>query len=79
MLDKLDSALVMAETKFRWSDSVRSRQLRTPSVQNTDASGNRTEGRAQMSFLEVNELRESGNSEIFQHSVYEGKRARIKR
>ena len=44
------------------------------SVQNT-TDKNRTEGRAQMSFLEVNELSESGNGEIFQHSVYEGKRA----
>ena len=34
VLDKLDSALVTAETKFRWTESFRSRQLRIPTLIN---------------------------------------------
>ena len=30
LLDNLDSALVMIGTRFRWSESLRSRQLRIP-------------------------------------------------
>ena len=36
LLDKLDSALVMFETRLRWSESFRSRQLRIPEAKDDD-------------------------------------------